>query len=140
MVISNFFGEDCGEWFINEMLEVEGYMKIYLKNEIEINLDTIPENYDQTTCWLCEKELKLKDVKENPVIKDHCHVTCKFRGLAHNICNLNARKAHTSFVPLLFHNFSGYGCHIVFDKLVNMTTKKITKINENHIIAKLSEN
>ena len=44
-------GEDCAEWFINEMLEIESYMKTYFKNELEIDLDTIPENYNQTTCW-----------------------------------------------------------------------------------------
>ena len=44
-----YFGEDCAEWFINEMLDIESYMKTYFKNELEINLDTIPENYDQST-------------------------------------------------------------------------------------------
>ena len=134
------FGEDCVEWFINELLEKENYMKTYFKNEREINLDTIPENYDKSTCWLCEKEFKLKDVKENPVVKDPCHLAGKFRGLAHKNCNLNTRKAHTSFVPILFHNFSGYDCHLIFEKLVNMATKKNVRINENDIIAKLSEN
>ena len=114
-------------------------MKSYFKNELEIHLDTIPENFDQTTGWLCEKELKLKDVKKNPIAKDHCHLTVKFRGLAHNICILNTRKVHTSFVPILFHNFSGYDCHLIFGKLVNMATKKNIKTNENDIIAKLSE-
>ena len=133
-----YFGEDCVEWFIKEILEIESYMKTYFKNELEINLDTIQENFDQTTCWLCEKEFKPKDVKENPVVKVHCHLTGKFRGLAHNNCNLNTRKAHTSFVPLLFHNFSGYDCHLIFEKLVNMATMKNIKINENDIIAKSS--
>ena len=73
-----YFGEDCVEWFINEMLEIESYMKIYFNNEIEINLDTIPENYDQTTCWLCEKEFRFNDKKENPIVTDHCHLTGKF--------------------------------------------------------------
>ena len=135
-----YFGEDCVEWFINEMLEIESYMKTYFKNELEINLDTIPENYGHTTCWLCEKEIKPKDVKENPIVRDHCHLTGRFRGLAHNNCNLNTRKAHTSFVPILFHNFSGYDCHLIFEKLINMATEKNIKINENDIIAKSSEN
>ena len=130
-----YFGEDCVEWFVNEMLEIESYMKTYFKNELEINLDTIPENYNQTTCWLCEKEFK-----ENPIVRDHCHLTGKFRGLAHNNCNLNTRKAHTSFVPILFHNFSGYDCHLIFEKLINMATRKNIKINESDIIAKSSEN
>ena len=135
-----YFGEDCVEWFVNEMLEIESYLKTYFKIELEIILDTIPENYDQTSCWLCEKEFKLKDMKENPIVKDHCHLTGRFRGLAHNNCNLNTRKAHMSFVPILFHNFSGYDCHLIFEKLVNMATKKNIKINENDIIAKSSEN
>ena len=93
-----YFGEDCVEWFINEMLEIESYMKNYFKIELEINYDTIPENYDQTTCWLCEKEFKLKDIKEIPIVKDHCHLTGRFRGLAHNSCNPNTRKASKYFI------------------------------------------
>ena len=134
-----YFREDCVEWFINEMLEIKGYMKNFFKNELEFNLDTIPKKIDQTTCWLCEKEFKPKDVKENPVVKDHCHLTGTVRGLAHNNCNLNTQKAHTSFAPKLFHNFSGYDCHLIFEKLVNMATKKNIKLKENDIIAKSSE-
>ena len=74
-----YSGEDCDEWFINEMLEVEGYMKNCFQNELEFDLDTIPKNYDQTTCWLCEKKIIRKDVEEKPTAKDHCHLTSKFR-------------------------------------------------------------
>ena len=84
-----YFGEDCVDWFVNEMLEKDSYMKTNFEKELEIILDTIPKNYDQTTCWLCKKEFKLKDLKENPVFKDHCHLTGKLRGLDHNSCNLN---------------------------------------------------
>ena len=86
-------------------MEIEAYMKSFFKNALEINLETIPRNSDQTICLLCEKQSKLEDLKENPVVKDHCHLTGKFRGLAHNICNLNTRKAHTSFVPTSFTFF-----------------------------------
>ena len=79
-----YFGEDCVEWFINEMLEIESYMKTYFKNELAISFGTIPENYDQTTCWFCEKELKPKGLKENPIVKDLCHLTGRLRGLAHD--------------------------------------------------------
>ena len=134
-----YFGEDCVAWFINEMLEKEGYMKNYFENELGINLDIIPRNYDQSTCWLCEKEFETKDLKETTVVKDHFHLTGKFRGLAHIDCNLNARKAHTSFVPILFYNFPGYDCHLIFEKLVNMATAKNIGIKEKDIIAKSSE-
>ena len=121
------------------MLETESYMKTYFKKELEINFDTIQENYEQNTFWICEKEFKPKDLKENPVVKGHYHLAGRFRGLAPNSCNVNTRKAHTSFVPILFHTFLGYDCHLIFEKLVNMATKKKIKINENGIIAKSSE-
>ena len=130
------FGEDCVEWFIKEMLEKESYMKTYFKNELEINTNKIPKNFE-SICWLCEKKFQ---PKENSIVKDHCHLTGRFRGLAHSNCNLITRKAHTSFLPILFHNFSGYDCHLIFEKLINMATKKNIKINENDIIAKSSEN
>ena len=101
------FGEDCVEWFVNEMLEIESYMKTYFKNELEINLDTIPENFDQTTCWLCEKEFKPKDMKEKPIVKDHCHLTGIFRSLAHNSCNLNTRKHILHLYQYYFITFRG---------------------------------
>ena len=53
---------------------------------------------------------------------------------------MNTRKAHTSFVPVLFDNFSGYDCHLIIEKLVNMATAKDIKINENDISATSSEN
>ena len=121
-----FFGEDCVEWFINELLDLEGNLKNCFKNENEINLDTIPNNYDQNTCWFCEKGFKLEDVKENSVVKDHFHLPCIFRGLSHKNCNQNTRKAHFSFVPVVFCNFSGYDCHKFCEKLVNMATEKKT--------------
>ena len=135
-----YFGEDSVEWFVNEMLEIESCMKFFFKNELKINLDTIPENYDQNTCWFCEREFRPKDKKENPIVEDHCQLTGRIRGLAHNSCNLNTRKVHTSFVPILFYNFSGYDCYLIFEKLVNMATAKMIKINENDIIANSSEN
>ena len=135
-----YFGGYCVEGFIKDMLEIESYMKTYFKNELEINVDTIPEKFDESTCWLCEKEFKPIDVIENPIVKDHCHLSSRFRGLVQNNCNLNTRKAHTSFVPILFHNFSGYDCHLIFEKLINMATEKKIKVNENDIIAKSSEN
>ena len=64
-----YFVEHCVEWFSNEMLEIEGYSEDTFKKEIETNLDTIPKNYDENTCWLCEKKLDLKMVKKIQLLK-----------------------------------------------------------------------
>ena len=41
----------------------------------------------QKICYICEKEFDIKDKKHHKV-RHHCHYTGKYRGAAHNICNL----------------------------------------------------
>ena len=36
-------------------------------------------------CWICEKLINDEDEK----VRDHCHITGKFRGVAHWSCNIN---------------------------------------------------
>ena len=54
----------------------------------------------------------LKIVKK---VRDHCHYTGKFRGAAHNSCNLEYQKPN--FFPVVFHHLSGYDAHIFIMKL-----------------------
>ena len=49
-------------------------------------------------------------------VRDHCHVTGKFRGAAHNKCNL---KLIPRKLPIIFHNLQGYDGHIIFKELNN---------------------
>ena len=62
-------------------------------------------------CWICKEELNTDKVR------DHCHVTGKFRGAAHNKCNLKLRIPRK--LPIIFHNLQGYDGHIVFKELNN---------------------
>ena len=62
-------------------------------------------------CWICKEELNTDKVR------DHCHVTGKFRGAAHNKCNLKLRIPRK--LPIIFHNLQGYDGHIIFKKLNN---------------------
>ena len=41
---------------------------------------------NQEICHICEKELCTD--KDNKKVRDYCHYTGKYRGAAHNICNL----------------------------------------------------
>ena len=94
---NNYFGEECLEWFNSSL-------KTYFKNDIELNPNTIIACI-ATKCWLYVQEFDNEDEKENPGVKDQCHLTGNFRGLAHNICILSTRRAHNSFVPIVFHIF-----------------------------------
>ena len=62
-------------------------------------------------CWICRQEFNTDKVK------DHCHVTGKFRSAAHNKYNLKLRIPRK--LAIIFHNLQGYDRHIIFKELNN---------------------
>ena len=81
-------------------------------------------------CWICGKEL------ENDRVRDHCHFTGRYRGAAHNNCNLQNKVPNN--IPVFFHNLAGYDSHLFIKKLgcVNNekeTVKCIAKNEEQYI-------
>ncbi|CAB4007321.1 Retrovirus-related Pol poly from transposon [Paramuricea clavata] len=50
-------------------------------------------------------------------VRDHCHFTSKYRGAAHNKCNLNHRLSWK--IPVVFHNLRGYDSHLRMQKIGN---------------------
>ena len=63
---------------------------------------------------------KLIDNDEKKV-KDHCHITEKFRGAAHGSCNVNLQL--TKKVSVIFHNLRGYDSHLIFNELDKFDVK-----------------
>ena len=68
-------------------------------------------------CWICKKFINNNEEK----VRDHCHVTGKFRGAAHRNCNVNFQL--TKKVPVIFHNLRGYGSHLIFNELDKFDVK-----------------
>ena len=68
-------------------------------------------------CWICKKLIDNDDEK----VRDHCHVTGKFRGAAHWNCNINLQL--TKKVPVIFHNLRVYDSHLIFCELDNLDVK-----------------
>ena len=44
---------------------------------------------NQETCLFCAESLLVKNHKDS--VKDHCHITAKYRGAAHNECNFKLK-------------------------------------------------
>ena len=110
---SSYFGTDCTKWFVNKTLTLEKVASKYFKTNLELQITPQEEESFQLVeeCWLCENPLGGEKVR------DHDHLTGKYRGAAHNICNINCKQRSSSFIPIFFHNFSGYDCHLIFEEL-----------------------
>ena len=136
---SSYFGLDCKSWFVNEMLTLEKIASKYFKTNLELEITPQEEESFQLAeeCWLCEQPFT--EGTELRKVRDHDHLTGKYRGAAHNICNINCKQRSSSFVPIFFHNFSGYDCHLIFEELLTQAfekgyePKKSPKSMENYV-------
>ena len=105
-----FKGKNCANEFIVWVLKK--YKECQQKIKFCFNKDLIMTNEDEEIyenlhiCWICKEELSTDKVR------DHCHVTGKFRRAVHNKCNINLRRPKK--LPVIFHNLQGYDGHIVF--------------------------
>ena len=61
-------------------------------------------------CWICGKLIEFNDK-----VKDHCHISGKYRGSSHWSCNINLKISKN--VPVIFHKLRGYDSHLIFKEL-----------------------
>ena len=71
--------------------------------------------------WICEKLIDNDDEK----VRDHSHVTGKFRGAAHWNCNINLQWTKKS--PVIFNNLRDYDSHLNFSELNKFDVKTEVK-------------
>ena len=62
-------------------------------------------------------------------LKDHCHYTGKYRGAAHDICNL--RYKIPKEIPIVFHNGSTYDCLFIIKELAEEFEGEFECLGEN---------
>ena len=74
---------------------------------------------NQEACLFCAEPLLLKNFRD--AVKDHCHITGRYCGAAHNACNLKMRiKPKTDQIPIVFHNLRGYDAHHLMQAMSNL--------------------
>ena len=108
----SYTGEDAAQKFV-EMLEEDIKIIANIPEKKIIFGKEEKERFDEETkCWMCKGEF---NDDKNYKVRDHCHFTGRYRGAAHNKCNLNYRKPN--FTPVVFHNLSGYDSHLFIKNL-----------------------
>ena len=76
-------------------------------------------------CFICNKEFTDTDNK----CRDHDHYTGKYRGPAHNSCNLMYKVPKC--IPIVFHNFSNYDFHLIIKHLAKHFNGPFSCLGEN---------
>ena len=83
--------------------------------------------------------IRFKPFREgNRKVRDHCHYSSIYRGAAHSLCNLQYKIP--SYIPVLFHNLSGYDALMFIKELANCGSKMgvIAKNNKDYISFSIS--
>ena len=120
LMIVLYRGKNAAYKFIEVIFEEYEHCKKVMKKHFNKNLIMTEEeeNFQSSnTCWICEKLIEDDDEK----IRDHCHITRKFRGAVHWSCNINLQL--TKKVPVIFHNLRGYDSHLIFYELKKFDVK-----------------
>ena len=100
---------DAMDTFIN-WLESDVKEIANLENKDMIFTEEDKQKFINTSdCWICGEHLG------NDRVRDHCHYTGRYRGAAHNSCNLKYRKPNN--ISVFFHNLTGYDSHLFIKKL-----------------------
>ena len=57
---------------------------------------------NSSKCWICDNRYIDTDAK----VRDHCHITGKYKGSAHRDCNINVKLNHK--IIIVFQNLKNY--------------------------------
>ena len=107
--------EDIAKIFVEKIAEVTKsiYNDFYCRPKPLRLTSEEQKLFEQAkTCHICSCELK------NDKVRDHCHFTGKYRGAAHNKCNLMCKKPR--LLPVIFHNLQGYDAHLFIKQLAKL--------------------
>ena len=111
-------GEKAVYTFLEYMLDEVKYCKKIVKQQfnkpLKMTKDDDIEFKKADECYICSKKYTDKDIK----VRDHCHITGKYRGSAHQECNLQLRLNPEELkIPVIFHNLRGYDSHFIMQEI-----------------------
>ena len=111
----HYFGLGCIKRFARDLLEIETENNFKHNEKMIFTEEDILYHETNNTCHICSKTCVNK-------VRDHCHETGKYRGPACKICNL--RHKQQNFIPVIFHNGSGYYFNLLYSELFKQNNDK----------------
>ena len=132
--IQLYRGEKAVYKFMENMLEevkwCKRVMKKYFNKPLRMTKENEHEFEKAKECHICDKKYTEKDIR----VRDHCHITGKYRGLAHQECNLKLRiNPEEIKIPVIFHNLRGYDSHFIMQEIGTIVKNNTYTKNEKEI-------
>ena len=123
-----FRGENAVYNFMEKMIEEVEWCKSIIKKHFNKPLVMTEENKldfeSAKYCHICKNRYSEEDI----CVRDHCHITGKYRGSAHQDCNLKLRLSPTNIqIPVFFHNLRGYHSHLIMQQIGEIAKKHVYK-------------
>ena len=118
-----FFTEEKNAIYklIEASLEECHYCKKVIKKHFKKNLVMFLEDERRfkpsNKCWTCNKLF----IEEDKNVRNHDHLTAKYRGSGHSDCNINLKL--TKKVHAIFHNLRGYDSHSIMQEIDKFVAK-----------------
>ena len=133
-----FRGEDAMTKFLDAIWNEKNRILWKCKTENAKPMIITPEEQrlfeKSKCCHLCEKAYTVDEMQSKEGsdyrVRDHDHLNGKYRGSAHNSCNMKHNYCGAD-VPVVFHNLKGYDGHLVITELNTAKYNNIEVIAQN---------
>ena len=131
-------GEKSAHNFIGKLIEIKDNLN-KIVNDLRkthkypiLTKEEATQHKLSTTCHICELEI------EGEKVRDHCHLTGKYRGSACKSCNVGYHNMQKTFtgafknqdIPVIFHNLRGYDGHFIIQEASKFTKQPISVISQ----------
>ena len=122
-------GKNCMKNFCLDLREHATKIINYEKKEMILLKKEEKDRHNvQNVCHICKKVFST-DYNNKKYHKDHCRYTGKYRGAAHDICNLRYKKP--TEIPVVFHNGSTYDNHFIIKEFAEEFEGEFECLGEN---------
>lgn len=106
-------GKNAAQKFMSYLVEIVHLFGSLINNIIPLKMTKEDKTRfkSATQCEMCHCEFTML----NRPVRDHCHLTGKFKSVLCNSCNL--RRQNQKFVPVFIHASSNYDSHFIIRQL-----------------------
>ena len=113
---------DCVAWFAKELENLAHSVKARISANVPMEPLTKQQQEafrNAKFCHICENPFSQDELR----MRDHCHLSGRYRGPAHLGCNLNYKDSYV--IPIVFHNLCGYDAHFIIKEIATAFEGKI---------------